>query len=294
MVDEAVLYPSIILGVILVASVVVFFNPPKRRVVALDPERWINFPLSEIEQISHDVKRLRFSLPTPAHVVGLPTGQHISLKFTTSEGKEVQRSYTPVSSDHDKGFVDFVVKVYPPNPPKFPNGGVMSQHLDSLKVGDTIAMKGPKGHLHYKGRGRFTITHRGEKTEYFKKKIGMVAGGTGITPMLQVIREIARDPRDNTEVWLIFANQTEADIFMRQELEGVPKERFHLWYTLDRPPADWKYSTGFINKDMCKAHLPPPAQDTMLFLCGPKPMIEFACEPAFKELGFNKEDWFVF
>ena len=119
-------------------------------------------------------------------------------------------------------------------------------------------------------------------------------GGTGITPMLQVIRAIMKDPKNLTEIWLIFANQTEQDIFLREELESLPKDRFHLWYTLDRPPANWKYSSGFINTDMCRAHLPPPGNDTMLFVCGPKPMTDYACVPAFKELGFTESDWFVF
>ena len=121
-----------------------------------------------------------------------------------------------------------------------------------------------------------------------------VSGGTGITPMLQVIRAIQRDPSDHTEVWLLFANQTEEDILLRSELEALPRDRFHLWYTVDRPPAVWKFSSGFINSSMCAQHLPIPADDVFLFVCGPKPMVEAACEPAFRELGFKHEDWLVF
>lgn len=91
--------------------------------VALDPEEWRAFPLIEIESISHDVKRFRFGLPSPNHRLGLPIGQHISLKYTDSQGKEVQRSYTPTSSDDDLGVVDFVVKVYFKDVnPRFPEG----------------------------------------------------------------------------------------------------------------------------------------------------------------------------
>lgn len=172
----------------------------------------------------------------------------------------------------------------------------MSQHLDSLKIGDTIEMRGPKGHLEYLGMGNFTIRKLGQKeaTSYSKKKIGMIAGGTGITPMLQVIRAILKNPDDKTEVWLIFANQTEEDILLRQELEAIPTERFHLYYTVDRPPENWKYGSGFINTAMCRDHLPAPGPDSMVFVCGPPPMIKFACEPAFKELGMQPSDWFSF
>ena len=246
--------------------------------------------------MSHDVRRFRFALPSKKHTLGLPVGQHISLKFRNKEGKDVIRSYTPVSSNDDLGYVDFVIKVYSPLEPKFPNGGQMSQHLDSLQVGDSIQMKGPKGHLDYKGRGNFTISKGNNGTKkYSMKKIGMVAGGTGITPMLQVIRAILKDPHDKTEIWLIFANQTENDILLRQELECISSERFHLHYTVDRPPSSgWKYSTGFVNTDMCRKHLPSPGIDTMIFCCGPPPMIKFACEPSLKELGFTDDQLFSF
>lgn len=91
--------------------------------VALDSEKWQGFKLTEIEKISHDVRRFRFALQSDKHVLGLPCGQHISLKFTDKEGKEVQRSYTPVSSNDDVGFVDFVIKVYfKDSHPRFPEG----------------------------------------------------------------------------------------------------------------------------------------------------------------------------
>ena len=63
-------------------------------------------------------------------------------------------------------------------------------------------------------------------------------GGTGITPMLQLIRSVVKDDTDNTQLALIFANQTENDILLRPELEEVlslyPND-FKIWYTVDRP-----------------------------------------------------------
>lgn len=269
----------------------------KKQKIAADPDGWQSFPLIETEDISHDVKRFRFELQSPQHILGLPIGQHMSLKCTDSNtGKDVQRSYTPTSSNDELGYVDFVIKIYYKNVhPKFPDGGKMSQHLASMKIGDSILMKGPKGHLDYKGKGNFTIAHRRDNIiSYKKKKIGMVAGGTGITPMLQIIRAIQKDEADSTELYLIFANQTEEDILLRKELEACESDKFHLHYTLDRPPESWAYGSGFINADMCRKHLPPPGDDTMIFCCGPPPMIKFACEPAFKELGFEDSQWFSF
>jgi cytochrome-b5 reductase len=74
-------------------------------------------------------------------------------------------------------------------------------------------------------------------------EILFLIGGTGITPMLQLIRHITRDPDDNTEIALLFANQSEDDILLKDELEEVAKthpEQFKLWYTVDRP-SEGKY-----------------------------------------------------
>lgn len=95
----------------------------KRKPVALNREKWQSFPLIKIETISHDVKKFTFGLQSDKTILGLPIGQHISLKYTDADGKEVLRSYTPTSSDDDVGIVEFVIKVYYKNVhPKFPDG----------------------------------------------------------------------------------------------------------------------------------------------------------------------------
>ena len=70
------------------------------------------------------------------------------------------RSYTPTSSDHDVGYVDFVIKVYFKDVhPKFPEGGKVSQYLESLSFGNTITAQGPKGRLTYKVRAHTTTLY---------------------------------------------------------------------------------------------------------------------------------------
>ena len=80
------------------------------------------------------------------------------------------RPYTPTSSDEDLGHMDLVVKIYPANThPKFPEGGKMTQYLESLAIGDTIDVRGPSGHLVYKGRGVFDIKVRASCQRIFVK-----------------------------------------------------------------------------------------------------------------------------
>ncbi|XP_030416175.1 NADH-cytochrome b5 reductase 2 isoform X1 [Gopherus evgoodei] len=264
-----------------------------------DPHTKYPLPLIKKEEISHDTKKFRFGLPSPDHILGLPIGQHVYLSSKIN-GNLVIRAYTPVSSDEVKGYVDLIIKVYYKNVnPKFPEGGKMSQYLNSMTVGDTIDFRGPNGLLVYKGTGSFAIKpdKKSEAYRKFVKHLGMIAGGTGITPMLQLIRHITKDPNDNTKCYLLFANQTEKDILLRAELEEVAKnhpDQFKVQYTLDRPPHDWKYNSGFITADMIKAHLPPPGRDTLILMCGPPPMIQFACQPNLEKLGYPKDNTFAY
>ena len=140
--------PAIVVAVvIIVATTVYFYFLRDSHPTALSSEIK-EFPLIEKEELSHDTRRFTFALPSTKHKLGLPIGQHMTLMFTDPEGKSHQRSYTPVTSDKDFGKVSFVIKVYKAGVhPKFPEGGKLSQHLDSLKIGDTIKMKGPKGQI---------------------------------------------------------------------------------------------------------------------------------------------------
>lgn len=124
--------------------------------------------------------------------------------------------------------------------PKFPDGGKMSQYLENLKIGDTIDVRGPSGRLVYNGNGEFAIKKlRKDPPQIIKvKNVAMIAGGTGITPMLQIIRQIAKITNDDTKLSLLYANQTEKDILVRKELEEVAEkhpDQFKLWYTVDTP-----------------------------------------------------------
>ena len=83
----------------------------------------------------------------------------------------------------------------------------MSKHFAHMKVGDTLECKGPIMKLEYKPNMR--------------KSIGMVAGGTGITPMLQVIEEVLRNPADKTTLSLVFGNVTQNDILLKDRIDAL-------------------------------------------------------------------------
>ena len=287
-----------VVGVSVIVGLVSVFMKKKKRPIALDPKKKIPFKLIEKEHISHDTRRFRFALQSSEHILGLPIGNHLYLSARI-DGKLVIRPYTPTTLDDSIGYFDLVIKVYFKNVhPRFPDGGKMSQHLETLEIGDTIDVRGPSGHIFYNGCGSFSMRESGQpENKVSCKEVGMIAGGTGITPMLQIIQAVFSNKNDTTKMYLLFANQTEEDILVRERLEELAAqnpEQLKVWYTLDRPPTDWSYSSGFINEDMILGHMPSASKDSIVLMCGPPPMLEYACIPNLKKAGFDENSYFAF
>lgn len=288
-------------GVVALTAILakILLDRKSKKITLEDPNTKYALKLVKKEHISHDTRRFVFALPSESHILGLPVGQHIYLSAKVG-GSLVVRPYTPVTSDEDLGHMDLVIKVYFKNVhPKFPDGGKMSQYLENMEIGDTIDVRGPSGLLVYQGAGTFGIKPDKKSAAKTVKaaKVSMIAGGTGITPMLQLITDVFRNPDDKTCLSLLFANQSEDDILVRGELEALQAQhpdRFKLWYTVDRPNEGWQYSSGFVDADMIKDHLFAPSDDNLVLMCGPPPMINFACIPNLDKLGYGTEMRFAY
>ena len=259
-----------------------------------------SFELVEKEQISDHVIRLRFKLPSAAHVLGLTIGRHITVSAMivnplneTERLKYFARQYTPITNDYeDKGYFDLVVKVYRKNDhPKFPEGGWMSQYLDSLSIGSSIDVRGPNGRIQYLEKGSFKIGQISLKARH----IAMIAGGTGVTPMYQLIRHLehSRSGQDGIKLSLLFGNQHPGDILLRSELEAFPDLALNL--TVDRvdPGEEWQGHTGFVDETMIKSSFPKPSSDVLVLLCGPPPMVR-SLEVLLLNLGYDKSRIYAF
>jgi|SRR5579862_1266109 len=134
--------------------------------------------------------------------------------------------------------------------------------MAALVPGATIKIKGPKGQMRY--------------TPNMVRGIGMLAGGTGITPMLQIIRTIMKNRDDRTVVSLIYANVTEDDILLREDLEELSAqypEKFKLHFVVEKARPGWTGGVGFITEAMIREHCPAPARDIKVLICGPPPMV---------------------
>jgi cytochrome-b5 reductase len=184
--------------------------------------------VTKLTKLNHSY---RFALPRANDILGLPIGKHVSIAATI-DGKEIVRSYTPISSDLDPGQFSLLIKSYPT--------GNVSKYIANLKVGQTVLVRGPKGQFVY--------------APNMVRAFGMIAGGTGITPMLQIIKAILRNPDDKTQIDLIFANVNAEDILLKEDLDKLAetKSNFRVHYVLNSPPENWTGGVGFVSADMIK------------------------------------------
>jgi ferredoxin-NADP reductase len=127
---------------------------------ALIPYSWVEAELVSVTTECNDTIKMKFKSVDEHANVGLPTGQHVLLRYD-DKNRSVVRPYTPIKPstlNEDDGTLDMVVKIYKPNQSSmFQQGGFMSQHLGKMQVGDRIMMKGPAGHIMYPGNGTFVI-----------------------------------------------------------------------------------------------------------------------------------------
>jgi len=298
-------------------SVLLWFWPRAPKIFLNRGERK-KAEILDVVELSHDTKRIRLGLGSKDTILGLPCGKHLVIYAPNPQGclssgnwngkpdpdkgkPEIDRKYTPVTGNECPGYVDLVVKIYRPGTVKMPDGkeikwedgGKAGLFLDKKKPGDYIEIMGPLGVNEYLGRGTFKLPGR----TLIVKSVGMMAGGTGLTPMLQVVLAGLRDQDDSTCFSLIYANKTVDDILCKEMLDDLArnsKGRFKLTYTLDFPPSDWKHKTGFITEDMIKECLPGPGNDSLVLMCGPPPMIEHACKKNLEKLGYPKTSLVAF
>jgi cytochrome-b5 reductase len=223
------------------------------------------YKLIHIETDTHDTKTFRFELPADA-TLDMQPGDFLYVHAPLNE-KQLKRAYTPSSLPSATGFFDLTVKRY--------DTGVVSKYLHDRRIGDTVLMSGPNTGGHW--------------VDGMATRVGFVAGGTGITPMISIIRWILTN-KIEAELFLLFANKTESDIIFRQEWERHVREysHFHCHYVLEQPTPGWSGGTGRITSNMLQQHLPAPSPDTCIFLCGPPPMVD-SLEITLKELGYPEQ-----
>ena len=162
----------------------------------------------------------------------------------------------------------------------------MTVGFSELDVGDMVELKGPIGHFTWVGNGS-ALLHGKKRT---LRQVGMICAGSGITPILQVLRGIFEDPSDTTtEAWVLDINRYADDILCREELDVLAAQnpsRLHLRYSLTGQPAppDWEHSVGRMDLEMIKTYLPKASDEGIVCICGPPPMEQAGRGKSFRTL----------
>eukprot|EP00918_Siedleckia_nematoides_P039658 GHVU01086244.1.p1 GENE.GHVU01086244.1~~GHVU01086244.1.p1 ORF type:complete len:315 (-),score=41.61 GHVU01086244.1:1247-2191(-) len=294
--------PIALMVAIVAAGVFLSYFAPRRGFLDATTRQFVT--ILDKTYISPDTVRLRLTLPNKDYHLGLPVGQHIRIYCKNTVGSEpgkwngrpdiengmleACRKYTPITNSYEeKGFFDLVIKVYQPNE-KFVDGGKVTRYLDTLKTQELLEIHGPVGSHQYHGKGVFSKSGKKHEPANY---INMIAGGTGITPMIRVMKEVLREPEKKIRIALIFANCSPSDILLRSfldEQESQHPNQLKIWYTVDKGEPGWKYSEGYVNEDMIRERLYPASSDTVTLLCGPRPMVQFACLPNLTKLGHDE------
>ncbi|KAG2182787.1 hypothetical protein INT44_005767, partial [Umbelopsis vinacea] len=185
----------------------------------LDPKVWKSLVLEKKVYMTPDICLFRFAFSSPAMKHGLPVGKHVYLRCQL-DSKFIMRAYTPSVCGDD--FLEFIIKIYRPAQ-DHPLGGLFTQQLEKLSIGNSIETKGPLGSFEYFGMGQFIHLKRQDTGHV--KDIGMICAGTGITPIWQVLMAISQELGDqSTRISLIYGNRYEEDIILRQELEDMAQK----------------------------------------------------------------------
>ncbi|KAG8465516.1 hypothetical protein KFE25_002823 [Diacronema lutheri] len=278
-----------------VAAVAALFY--RRRRVAREPlhrTRFRPFKLVERHELSASVRLFVFQVPY-GHSLNLPAGKHLQLTFNERDGAQVLRSYTPTETSVPGRF-DLLFKVYP--------NGKMGAYLDAMRVGDRALVRGPTGRVSY-SPGRFKV---GEQVVACSH-ILMLAGGTGITPMAQIVKQVLRHAgSDRTRLTLIFASSSPGDVLLYHELAGFAEKhpaQFKLVFVVSRPTTEWAAKTaatgassivhesGRLTRELVLRHAPVFIQQrpfpvwAVAGFCGP-PGFEACAKGLLESLGFHQ------
>lgn len=252
-------------------------------------KKFQKYKLIRKKKLTHNTRRFTFACDSPE----LPPGAHLGLKVPNPpEGVEdVERSYTPVVADKEKGFFELIIKIYP--------DGNLTPRLDALNIGDHVLIRGPLGTIRFPEVGHLQRKIGKRITDVHFKQVNLICGGTGITPILQTTRKILKDADPSIKTAIINGNISSDDMLGYDLLEARKVEaakkgmELSVYYTLDKAPEGWEGGVGYVTPKMMTEQLFPPGPETVTLLCGPPPMVK-GCKRGLEGIGFSKERIFPF
>jgi ferredoxin-NADP reductase/mono/diheme cytochrome c family protein len=232
------------------------------------PKSKLSLPLRlvRVDPQTPNAKTLRFLVPEGFRFTSKP-GQFLTFSWLI-DGQKLVRSYSICSSPTQTAYIEIT--------PKRVNDGYVSMFLnDKAAPGLVVEAKGPSG--------RFVFDERSHK------KIALLAAGSGITPMMSILRYID-DLCLDTEVTLVYCVRTPDDVIFRKELAALAQRlpKFNLIVSLTKPDATWQGPQGRFTTTLLKNSVSAPNKTTF-FICGPKSFMD-GTRALVKELGVDESN----
>jgi ferredoxin-NADP reductase len=228
----------------------------------------LNWQIASVANIKPETANVKtFTLKLPAWMRHR-AGQHYDIRVTAEDGYQTQRSYSIASEPEREGEVDITVE-------RIDDGEVSSYLHDVLINGDRVEVRGPIG-------------------GYFVWEAGMtdplllIAGGSGVVPLMSMIRHRAASKADNPTA-LLYSSRSFEDVIYYNELDSLSRANGgpRVFHTLTRSqPADWKGYARRIDETMLKEVAGPFGRSVQVFICGPTLMVESAAN-ALVKIGIN-------
>jgi ring-1,2-phenylacetyl-CoA epoxidase subunit PaaE len=219
--------------------------------------RWHKLTVKDVRRETPDCVSISFQVPEELKsLYQFKQGQNLTLRLNL-DGEEVRRSYSICSSPLDNELRLAVKKVVQ---------GKFSAYANlKLGKGDVIEVLPPTGNF-------YTELHAGNKKKYLA-----LAAGSGITPIISIIKTVlAVEPQ--SECILVYGNRTRGSIIFKEQLEALKNRyinRFITHHILSREKTEATINHGRINAEKCKELeklIDFPNMDE-IFLCGPEQMV---------------------
>lgn len=230
--------------------------------------------VKDIRRETPDAVSVAFEVPPTLQIpYQYKQGQYITLKLNINN-EELRRSYSICTSPFTEKELRVAIKEV--------NGGKVSTYINKqLKVGDTIEVMTPMGNF-------YSVLSGGNKKNYV-----LFAGGSGITPMMSILKSILHIEKQS-QVTLIYANKNENAIIFKNELDKIASENptnfklVNIYDTTSLPVAD--IQKGLITTDKAVALLENfgLTKSDEYFICGPGPLME-NIKTALEKLAVAKE-----
>jgi ferredoxin-NADP reductase len=219
------------------------------------PARRLEWQPAEVREIVVETFRVKsLLLHLPGWQGHLP-GQHVDIRLTGEDGHQAQRSYS-IASPPEAELLTLTVE-------RVDNGEVSPYLIDDLRLGDQFELRGPIG-----GYFVWTVATRGP--------LYLAAGGSGIAPLMAMLRHRARR-KVRAPALLLYSSRTLEDVIYREELDAMARDDPDLRVVnalTRKQPEGWTGHRGRIDKALLAEAGFRPEQNPKIFICGPTPFVE--------------------